>query len=371
VASGAPPATSGDTPASGTSAPTATPTTSAADQALDALLAEAAVPTTPAQPAAPPPAPSPENAAPAAPPTPPADPPPAAQTEPPATEHEDEEPSPAEVQSNHVPLKKLTRALSSRREIKQDLEKTKTELAQERALTDQVLATFNAAGVDAPNLKPFLAALANARSDDAARQTVARFLGINTQAAPAQATAVQIDMAKLNTALEAYDVDAIKSLLTSSGVLPNPAQPPPTPPAAPVQPPAPPAQPPRRADPAAPNLLVQTVATMGQTLRAQYGPQEAKRLADLIDAEAKTRITDMESLRVKVDVDAAAEVWKRALETVIKAEAHRRAVPATPPTAPPQPAPVQNTLRPQAPPTPTAQPRSADEQFNELVGASR
>ncbi len=353
------PAISGEAPATGTTAPpTPAPSSSAADAALNALLAEGAAAHN--QNPATPPATAPASTPPAS-----SEQPPTAQpnaSEPQAPEPETEEPNQAEIASKNVPLKKLTRALESRRQVKQENEKLTTELTKERQITDKVLQTFSAAGVAPENLTPFLTNLARAKSDAQAQANVLRFLGIQAPA-PTQATP-QVDGARLVAALEAYDVDTAKSLLSAAGILPSATQPPAAPPQ--VQPPQATQQqqpvsqpPPRQAEPAAPNALIQTVAAMGEVMRNTFGEPEAKRLSGLIDAEAKANIEYLESMRAIITVESAAEVWKAAQRKVLQAEQSRKAAPPT--QTPNSPPPSSTHMRPGQPVPP--QPKTADELF--------
>lgn len=350
----APAATSELTPTTGNQAPTP-PVAQTADQAFAALQAETVPEASPAQAATPPPAaPAPAQAEPPA--TPPA------ASEPPAAEPDDE-PSPAEVQAKAVPLKKLTRALETRRAAKEEAEAAKAELVKERRITDRVLDVFNAIGVTPQQLNPFLSNLARAKSDQQAQAQVLALLGVQPQV-QAKPT---VDQAKLMSALEAYDVDAIKAQLASAGILSAQQQPPVQAPPVQAAPAQQPTEPPRQAnvDPTYANPLVQTVATMGSVLRAQYGEPEAKRLANLIDAEAKATIERLSELEVEVSVKGAAKIWQAAQEKVIQREAAARQQTSTPPAAPPPPA-HQQMLRPNTNTAPQRAP-TADEMFTALA----
>jgi hypothetical protein len=347
-----PAAISSPAPATGTAAPTA-PQQSQADLAFDQLMADPnahdnPLPVTAPPATAAPPAPAPAAQAPPA--TPPASEPPAAE------QHESPEPSPAEQQEGKVPLKKLLRALDVRREAKSEAEAAKQALAQEKALTDRVLHAFNAAGIDANTLPIFMSNLARHRNDPQAQAQLLASLGV--QAPKPQQPAV--DLAAVRARLEAYDAEGALALLNAS------AQPQPTAPTPPVQQAPPAVQPPQAQPPAQPppqqgqNVLIQTVATMGSVLRATYGDQEAARLADLIDAEAKAQISEMVNLEVDVTPAAAAKVWQKAQGTVLRAEAQKRAAPLSPPPqAPPAP-----PIRPAQPAPP--KPLTADEAFAQL-----
>lgn len=354
------PAISGGTPpASGASVQTPQP--SAADLAFDAYLAEPVAADN--QQPAPAPAPAaeqqPASASEAAS-APPAESPPASEPQAPAPAADEHDPTPSELQAGTVKVDKLTRALRVRRQALDEAETAKKELAQERAITDQVLQTFNASGVRAEQLTPFLVAMSKARTDPQAQAMVLQTLGITptVQATPAP----QVDLAALQKHLDAFEVDEAKALLATA--LAPPAQP------QQVQQPqqAPPAiaptksteQPPRHADQAEQNELIRTVATMGNVLRATYGPQEAKRLADLVDAQAKAEVQRLLDIEVDVTPRSAAKIWTAAHEAVLKAEASRQ----KPDMASSKP--VQTTaLRPQQVPAPPAQRKSADDLFNE------
>jgi hypothetical protein len=354
VTPSAPPAAiSSPAPAPGTLTPPA-PQQSAADLAFAQLTADpsfsdnpppVAAPPQPVQPAAP----APPAAAPQAPPaTPPASEPPAAQ------EPEIPEPTAAETQEGKVPLKKLLRALEVRREAKSEVETTKQALAQEQALTNRVLAAFNAAGIDANTLPVVMSDLARHRNDPEAQARLLQTLGVQLP----KPTAPAVDLAAVRARLEAYDAEGALALLNATPAQPQ-AAPAPAPQAPPqqVQPPVP-AQPP--AAPQAPNVLIQTVATMGSVLRATYGDTEAARLATLIDTEAKARIQEMDELGAVVTPAAAAKVWQKAQGTVLRAQTQARAAPpAVNPPAPPAP-----SIRPGNPAP--ARPLTADELFAEM-----
>jgi hypothetical protein len=327
--------------------------------AFAALMAEGAEvqPTTPAAqpPPATAPAPTPAPAEPPASQQPPA-------SEPPAPEAETDEPTQAEMATKLVPLKKLTRSLESRREARVKAEQLEAELTKEREITDRVIDTFQHMGVAPDQLQPFLASLARAKSDQQARDMAMRFLGIQApQAAPSPA----VDQARLMHALEAYDTATVRDMLASAGILAAHQAPPAPPQVQPAQPPPqpPPVQPSRPADPAAANVLYQTVSTMGAVLRAQYGEQEAKRIANAIDAEAKQQVQNLERLKVKMDETSLAEIWKAAQETVIRRDAATRVQPQPQPAAPPPAAPP--VIRPGMPAPPRS--KTADEQFADLV----
>jgi len=339
-------ATSSTAPASGTAAPPA-PQPSQADLAFDQLMADPnaydnPLPVTaqPAQPAAPP-APAPAAQAP------PAQPP---ASEPPAAEHEDPEPSPAEQQEGKAPVKKLIRALKDRREFKTEAEAAKQALAQEKALTDRVLAAFNAAGIDATTLPMVMSDLARHRNDPQAQARLLQTLGVQQRQQPA------VDLAEVRARLERYDAEGALALLDAAGQQQtSPTQPvhqaPPAVQTTQAQPPVQQGQ----------NVLIQTVATMGSVLRATYGDQEAARLANLIDAEAKAQIQSMADLEVDVTPAAAAKVWQKAQGNVLRAEAQKR---AAAPTSQPPPAQHAPPIRPAQPPPP--KPLSADEAFAQL-----
>lgn len=344
----APAAISSPAPAPGTAAPPA-PQTSQADLAFDQLMADPnahdnpqPVTAQPAQPAAPP-APAPAAQAPPAPP--PASEPPAAE------QHEDPEPSPAEQQEGKVKVSKLIRALKGRSEFKTKAEAAEQQLAQEKALNDRVIAAFNAAGIDANTLPAFMSNLARHRNDPQAQAQLLVSLGVQ---AP-QPTKPAVDLAAVRARLEAYDAEGALALLNANA---QPQQPAPTQPVQQAPPVVPPPQPPAPAS-KQPNVLVQTVSTMGSVLRATYGDQEAARLAPIIDSEAKARIQEMEELGAVVTPEAAAKVWQKAQGTVLRSEAQKRAAPTTPPPAPQAP-----PIRPAQPPPP--KPLTADEKFAQL-----
>lgn len=353
VTPSAPPAAiSSPAPATGTAAPTA-PSSTSADQAFAELMAD---PTAhdnpfPAQPPA-------QPQQPAAPPA-PAQPPPQQPiaSEPPAPEAENAEPEPtqAETQEGKVPVKKLLRALEVRRKALTEAEAAKQQLAQEQALTNRVLNAFHAAGIDANSLPAFMANLARHRNDPQAQAQLLASLGVQ---AP-QPTA-QVDLAAVKARLEAYDAEGALALLNGQ----DQAQP--TAPATPNQaPPAPPlAQPPAAAQPQQPNVLIQTVATMGAVLRDTYGEQEASRLAGLIDAEAKAQIQAMDDLGAVVTPEAAAKVWRKAQGTVLRAQQQNRASPVSTPTNPNPPQAPAPAIRPAQQPAPRK--LTADEEFAQL-----
>lgn len=342
----APAAISSTAPATGTAAPPAPQ--SQADLAFDQLMADPnandnppPVFAPPAQPAAPP---APVQAAPA-PQAPPA-------SDPPAAEHDDPEPSVTEQQEGKAPVKKLIRALRDRKEFRAQAETATQQLAQEKALTDRVLNAFNAAGIDANSLPGFMSNLARHRNDPQAQAQLLASLGVQAPR-PQQA----FDLAAVRARLEAYDAEGALALINASAQPPQPA---PTPQQAPVvqqpsQAPAPQQM---------PNVLIQTVATMGSVLRATYGDQEAGRLAAIIDSEAKARIQEMDELGAVVTPEAAAKVWQKAQGTVLRSEAQKRAAPPVPPTAPQAP-----PIRPAQPPPP--KPLTADEAFAQLQATGR
>lgn len=117
-------------------------------------------------------------------------------------------------------------------------------------------------------------------------------------------------------------------------------------------------------------MLKDTVATMGSVLRDTYGPVEAKRLADLIDAEARARISDMVAMKAVVTPVTMATAWRKAQGTVLQAERQRLVPPAAqpasvqPPPAQPAPPATAPVIRPGLPPPP--QKLTADEGFAQL-----
>ncbi|MEY2800871.1 MAG: hypothetical protein RL513_455 [Pseudomonadota bacterium] len=350
------PATSGSAPPTGTTAPSpSTPSASDADQAFEAYLAEShdAPPDNRQQPTAPPAAPPPEPQAPGAQQAQPTDP----VAEPSDGPELDQQltPSAEEQAKGLVPVKNLTRALTSRRKAIDRANDLQARLDRESQLVDKVIGTFQAAGVDVPNLPAFLGHLAKAKSDPQAQAAILAHFGIQ---AP-QPARPAFDVAEVAKRLEAYDVEGALSIVRGQAQTPPaPQQPPAQPPVAapPVAQPTPQQQIP--ADMSQIQLQAQ-VQAMAHTLQATYGQQEAARLSTLIDQAAHARVTELRDYGVEVSPRAIAKVYLEAHGKVLQAEAQRRARPVSPP-------PSAQTLRP----APAAPPRklTADEQFEAEFG---
>jgi hypothetical protein len=277
-------------------------------------------------------------------------------------------PTAEEQAKGFAPVKNLTRALASRRKAMEQVKDLQSRLDQESRLVNGVLGTFQAAGVEPEALTTFMADLARVRSDPQAQAAVLARLGIQVpQPKPAEPA---VNVAEVTRRLEAYDVEGALSVLRG----PQPQQPQQAAPAAPAQPP-PPAQPQVQAPPQQPQApqpdlgqekaqLIHQVQVMSQTLQAMHGPQEAKRLADLIDAAAQARKQELERYGVPVTPKVLSKVYLEAQGKVLQGEQQRRASPSP---SSPSPSP---TIRP----APVAQPArklTADEQFEAEFGRRR
>ncbi len=275
-------------------------------------------------------------------------------------------PTAEEQAKGFAPVKNLTRALASRRKAMEQVKDLQSRLDQESRLVNGVLGTFQAAGVDPESLTTFMADLARVRSDPQAQAAVLARLGIQVpQPKPAEPA---VNVAEVMRRLEAYDVDGALSALRG----PQPQQTQQAAPAAPAQPP-PQAQPqqvqaPQQQSPQ-PDLgqekaqLIHQVQVMSQTLQATHGPQEAKRLADLIDAAAQARKQELEQYGIPVTPKVLSKVYLEAQGKVLQGEQQRRASPNVH-----QPSPSPSIRPAQVAPT---RKLTADEQFEAEFGRRR
>lgn len=252
----------------------------------------------------------------------------AAQEKPEAKKEDDLEPTAEESAAKRVPLKKLTRALEDRRQLKTERENLTRELEQERQITDRVIDTFEAAGIQSDRLMPFLGALAKAKVDPTAAAQVREALGMVDSPA--------IDIKALRQAIDSYDVEAIDRMLAplEQRQQAKPAQ------AEQRKQPATEQQAQQRQPAAQPFSAVKPVlAEMGDTIRATFkdaaGPmiheitQGATKQLKALETEYGVAVTDQAVVRVfKEHRDRVVDARMRALSAT-KATGHTGKRPPT------------------------------------------
>lgn len=355
-----------------------TPAISKADQALEALLAEASAPdnSIPSTPQAQTPAPT-EAPAPVA--TPPVDAPKPVAVEKPAAPVEEHEPEPTqqEIHEQKVPLDKLNRALLKRREAITKAEQLTQELTQERKLVDKVLDSFSHAGIDSKVLPEFIDALSRAKTDEGARALILRQLGIQPmQAQPQQPVAAPLvtappapqafppglDMADVQRRLAEFDVEGVQRLIADAQArVVSAAAPAPVIPTVQAQPatqqvPQTTQQPTRQqAQSLDQEFLNVTLHAHANTLKAAFG-DDAARIGRAIDVDAGRKLDELKALNVPISPRVMAKVWTESQGRVLAQESQRRvAAPAPPSSLPPNRSP------------PPAKPLTADQKFAELA----
>ena len=263
-----------------------------------------------------------------------------------------------------VPLKKLERALASRKEAREraatyerDLTTTKQELEQERGLTDKVLDTFESAGLTDQKLVQFLGDLKRVRQDPSAAERIAATIGLSAQPATSA-----IDVEALQAAFESYDADAFQRLVAPLKAAKTAAATPA--PAAQRAEPAP--QQPAQTAPAKPFAQVtNTVTKVGDTLKAVFGKDEGNRLLAQVSADAKQRLAEMERNRAVINEDTVIAVFEGSRDRVLAMRNQR------PPETAKSPAgqqPARRSPPTHLPPARVASPRklTAEQEFEKL-----